>query len=57
MNYKRIVWVLAAAALMLLPFMSTGCGTDDTDADKSTGIYTVGPGNLSEFPAGSIQGQ
>lgn len=46
MNVKRIVWLLAAGALMLLPFMSTGCGTDDTEADQTTGIHTIGPGNI-----------
>jgi hypothetical protein len=45
-NVKRLVWLLAAGALMLLPFMSTGCGTDDTEADQATGIYTIGPGNI-----------
>ncbi|MDN5279344.1 MAG: hypothetical protein PWR01_3309 [Clostridiales bacterium] len=57
MNFKRVVWLLAAVALMLLPFFSTGCGTDDAEADQQTGIYTVGPGNLSEFPAGNIKGE
>lgn len=46
MNLKRIVWLLAAGAMMLLPFMSTGCGTDDTKADQMTGIHTIGPGNI-----------
>ncbi|MEW6710489.1 MAG: hypothetical protein AB1403_11755 [Candidatus Riflebacteria bacterium] len=46
MNFKKIVWLIAAGALMLLPFLTTGCGTDDTEADQTTGIHTIGPGNI-----------
>ena len=42
--------MLFATAIMLMPLLVTGCGSDDTENDKVTGIYTVGPGNLEKFP-------
>lgn len=45
-NTKKMVWLLTAGALMLLPFMATGCGTDDTEADQAIGVHTIGPGNI-----------
>ncbi|GAB4276189.1 MAG: hypothetical protein Kow0029_17980 [Candidatus Rifleibacteriota bacterium] len=57
MNFKRLIWVLAAAAIMLLPFLTTGCGSDDTEADQKAGIYTVGPGNLDKFPTSNVKAE
>jgi len=41
--------MLVAATIMLSPILVTGCGADDTETDKQTGIYTVGPGNMDKF--------
>ncbi len=45
---KRLVWLLTAAAIIITPFLATGCGADDTEADKKVGVNTIGPGNLEE---------
>lgn len=41
--------MLVAAVIMMTPLLVTGCGADDTEADKQTGVYTVGPGNMDKF--------
>jgi hypothetical protein len=48
-NAKRLVWLLAAGALMLLPFFATGCGSDDVEADMSQNHNSIGPGNIGSL--------
>jgi len=46
---KKYLWMLVAATIMIFPILMTGCGADNTEADKQTGIHTVGPGNMDKF--------
>lgn len=60
MSLKRLLLIAAVAAVVLVPFLATGCGSDDTTSDKKIGIYTIGPGNLTaedlkSIPAASIK--
>ena len=46
-----------AAAIMLTPFLATGCGADDTTADEKMSHNTIGPGNLDHFPTSMPSGK
>jgi len=48
---KKYIWMLVAAVIMMTPLLVTGCGADDTEADKQIGVHTVGPGNMDKFDA------
>ncbi len=53
---KKYIWMAFAAAIMMAPLFVTGCGADDTETDKQTGVYTIGPGNMETFEtSGSIR--
>lgn len=46
---KKYLWMIVATVIMLTPFLTTGCGADDTEADTKLGVYTIGPGNMEKF--------
>ena len=37
---------MVLAGLVALPFLTTGCGSDDTVQDSKLGVHTIGPGAL-----------
>jgi|GEM_PF-2342305 len=46
MDARKLTVLIVLLSLILIPAAMTGCGSDASDSQVKSGIYTIGPGNL-----------